>query len=59
MENSIKLECTNCRLEKELPDNISLARLETEAKSFWKEHKTRIGNMYCKYGNLFVRTFKL
>lgn len=54
----IKIECANCRLEKELPENISLKRLNDEAIIFFKEHKTRIGNTYCHKDNLFIRTFK-
>jgi len=53
----IKIECANCRLEKELPENISLQRLNDEAKQFFKEHKTRVGNVYCRLENLFIRTF--
>lgn len=56
---SIKLECSNCKLEHELPENISLQRLNDEAKEFFKKHRTRIGNMYCKIENIFVRTFSL
>lgn len=55
----IKLECANCRIEKELPENMSLARLNDEAKQFFKEHKTRIGNVYCSINNIFIRTFNI
>ena len=54
---AIKLECSNCVLEKELPENISLERLNAEADQFFKEHKTRIGNCWCKKQNIFIRTF--
>jgi hypothetical protein len=53
----VKLECANCRMEKELPENLSVKRLNEETKQFYKEHKTRIGNAYCKIDNIFLRTF--
>lgn len=59
MESNLKLECANCRLEKELPENISLTRLSDEANEFFKKHKTRIGNMWCKKENLFIRSFNV
>ena len=53
----IKLECSNCRLEIELPENLSVQRLNDEAQVFARQHRTRIGNMWCKKENLFIRTF--
>ena len=54
---SIKLECSNCRMEIELPDNCSVSRLYQEASNFHKKHKTRIGNVWCKFSNVFIRSF--
>lgn len=59
MERKIVIECANCRLEHEIPENISIDRLNDEAADFFKQHKTRIGNAYCKKSNLFLRTFKI
>lgn len=55
---SIKLECSNCKAEIELPENISIERLNNEVKEFYNKHKTRIGRIYCKISNIFIRTFK-
>jgi hypothetical protein len=44
-------------MERELPENLSVQRLNEETKKFHKEHKTRIGNVYCHIENIFVRTF--
>lgn len=56
---SIKIECANCKLEKEMPENISLKRLNEEAEQFFHKHKTRVGKTYCHKDNLFIRTFKI
>ena len=57
IERTFKIECANCRLECDLPENISLMRLNDEAQEFFKKHKTRIGNRWCSKENLFVRTY--
>jgi hypothetical protein len=58
-ENKLVIECSNCKLEITLPHNISIKRLNDEAEIFARQHRTRIGNMWCKKDNLFVRTFKV
>ena len=50
----MKLVCSNCVYEIELAENMSLERLQQEAKEFFKKHRTRIGNVYCKKENLYL-----
>lgn len=57
-KQGLTLECANCRLEQELPDNVSMFRLIDISTAFHESHKTRIGNAWCKKANLFIRTVK-
>jgi len=56
---SIKLECANCWLKMEFPENISLQILNEEAQKFFKKHSTRIGNQWCNKSNLFISTYTM
>ena len=56
---TFKLECANCKLECDLPENISLKRLNEEAQEFFKKHSTKIGNQWCNKSHLFIRTYSV
>ena len=58
-EKTFKLECANCKLEQELPENISLARLNEEAHEFFKKHSTKIGDQWCNKSHIFIRTYRV
>ena len=58
-ENKLIIECANCKMELRLPHNISIKRLNDESEVFARQHRTRIGKMWCKKDNLFIRTYKL
>lgn len=50
----IVVECSNCKLEVAIPNNITLTGLNDEADRFFRQHATRIGNVYCKKINLHI-----
>ena len=56
-ETRLILECSNCKLELRLRDNITLKALNDEAEVFARQHRTRIGNMWCKKENIFIRRY--
>jgi len=46
----IKISCANCQQEK----FVSQDDVMREALRFWREHKTRIGNSYCKIDHIDI-----
>lgn len=48
----IVIECSNCKLEIAVPNNITLQGLNDEAERFYRQHKTRIGRVWCEKRNL-------
>ncbi len=54
--NTFQLFCTNCAAFQDLPHNASIARITEQANTFFHDHRTRIGNAYCRKAHTILRT---